>query len=469
MMKRTLKIVIGLILILTSNWLTAQQNQSGIITPQVLEKIKQSVKDDPSTRALTNAINNSDIQQLALNRENEGLLDKYFSNRINTKGITDQKSSGRCWLYTGLNVIRIQVIDRNEMENFEISQTYPFFWDQLEKANLFLEGIISTVDKPLNDKRVDWLLKNPIGDGGQWTGVVDVVGKYGLVPADIMPDSKNAENTRWMSRILSSKLRTQAMELRKLTKDGKKLTDLQIAKIDMLGDVYRILVLMLGEPPTEFSWRYKKTDGTITELINYTPLSFYKDFVQVDLSEYVMLMNDPSRDFNKLYEIDYDRHIFEGGNWKYINLPSDEIKQFAKASILDNQPMYFSCDVGKQLNKEEGTLDVNNYNYEDLFGIKLGMTKSERIQTFESGSSHGMNLVGVDLDSGGKPVKWLLENSWGANSGFQGFLIMTDKWFDEYMFRLVVNKKYIPSDVLKILETQPILLPPWDPMFLPEE
>jgi bleomycin hydrolase len=198
-------------------------------------------------------------------------------------------------------------------------------------------------------------------------------------------------------------------------------------------------------------------------------MSFYKDFVQVDLTEYVMLMNDPSREFNKLYEIDFDRHIYEGGNWKYINLPAAQIKEFAKTSILENQPMYFSCDVGKQLNKEEGTLDVNNYNFEDLFGVNLEMSKAERIQTFESGSSHGMNLVGVDLDTNGKPVKWLLENSWGASSGFQGFLIMTDRWFDEYMFRLVVNKKYVPADVMKILDTQPVLLPPWDPMFMPEE
>ncbi len=447
----------------------SQQNPSGVITPSVLGKIKQSVKDEPSTRALINSINNSDVQQLALNRENEGLLDKYFSNRINTKGITDQKSSGRCWLYTGLNVIRIQVISRYDMEGFELSQTYPFFWDQLEKANLFLEGIIATATQPLDEKRVDWLLKNPIGDGGQWTGVVDVVGKYGLVPAEIMPDSKNSENTRWLSRILTTNLRSNALELRKLATEGKKLTELETVKIEMLGEVYRVLVLMLGEPPAEFSWRYKKTNGTVTELTKYTPMSFYKDFVQVDLSQYVMLMNDPSREFSRLYEIDYDRHIYEGGNWKYINLPAEKIKEYAKASILDNQPMYFSCDVGKQLNKEEGTLDVNNYNFQDLFGVSLAMSKAERIQTFESGSSHGMNLVGVDLDKGGNPVKWLLENSWGANSGFQGFLIMTDKWFDEYMFRLVVNKKYVPADVLKILDTQPILLPPWDPMFLPEE
>jgi len=446
-----------------------QRNTEGTITPKMLDQIKQSVDYNSNTKALINAISNDDIQKLALNRANEGKVDMYFSNRVNTKGITDQKSSGRCWLYTGLNVMRIQVIERNEMEGFELSQTYPFFWDQLEKANLFLEGIIQTADKPLDDKRVDWLLKNPIGDGGQWTGVVDIIEKYGLVPADIMPDNKNTESTRWMSRLLRRKLREQAIDLRLMQANGEKIKALQQQKVEMLGEIYRILVLSLGEPPAEFNWRYKKTNGDITTLTSYTPMSFYKDFVAVDLTDYVMFMNDPSREFNKLYEIDYDRHMYEGRNWLYINLPADDIKAFAKNSILGNEAMYFSCDVGKQLNRDKGTLDVNNYNYDDLFGVQFGMDKAERIQTFESGSSHGMALVAVDLDEHGNTRKWLLENSWGAKAGYNGFLVMTEAWFNEYMFRLVIRKKYVAEDILKILDTEPILLPPWDPMFAPEE
>lgn len=259
------------------------------------------------------------------------------------------------------------------------------------------------------------------------------------------------------------------MDLRQMYDDGKKVTELQEQKVEMLGDIYRILVLSLGEPPTQFEWRYKKTDGTLSELKTYTPMSFFKDFVNVDLNNYVMLMNDPSRPYYKLYEIDYDRHIFEGGNWKYINLPTTEIKRFAIESIKDNEAMYFSCDVGKQLDKVKGTLDVNNYSYDDLFGVAFDMDKSERIKTFESGSSHGMNLVGVDLDEDNNARKWLLENSWGVKSGHKGFLVMTDKWFDEYMFRLVVGKKYIPGDVLKLLDSEPVFLPPWDPMFAEEE
>jgi len=449
--------------------LSGQTNKPGEITPEILKSLQKNAEHTPENTALTNAISNNDIQNLALSRSNMGKVDKYISNRVSTKGITDQKSSGRCWLYTGLNVIRARVIQKHDMESFELSQTYPFFYDQLEKANLFLEGIIQTTDKPLDDKRVEWLLKNPIGDGGQWTGVADLLEKYGLVPAEIMPDTKNSEATRWMSKMLARKLRKQAIEIRKLAASGTNESDLRTKKIAMLSDIYSILVRTLGEPPRTFEWRYKNAKGELSELKSYTPISFYNDFVNEDVNDYVMLMNDPSREYYKLYEIDYDRHVYEGGNWKYINLPANEIKPFAKASILENEAMYFSCDVGKQLNKDEGTLDINNYDYNDLFGVDFDMSKTERIQTFSSGSTHGMSLVGVDLTPGGEIRKWLLENSWGPKAGFDGYLIMTDQWFDEYMFRLVIKKKYISPGVLEILKTTPIMLPPWDPMFLPEE
>ena len=468
-MKRVKIIVTAIAIFGISLSVFSQTNSQGTITPTVLEQITKSVNDDADTRALINAVSNNDIQKLALNRDNVGELDMNFSNKIKIKGITDQKSSGRCWLYTGLNVIRTGTIENYKMDDLQLSQTYPFFWDQLEKANLFLEGIVQTVDKPMDDKRVEWLLKNPIGDGGQWTGVVDVIQKYGVVPFDVMPDTKNSEATRWMSRLLRRKLRGQAMDLRQMFEDGKKEKALQETKVEMLGEIYRILVLSLGEPPTQFEWRYKTADGKLSEMKTYTPMSFFKDFVNVDLNDYVMFMNDPSRPYYKLYEIDYDRHIFEGENWKYINLPVDDIKNFAIESIKNNEAMYFSCDVGKQLDKVKGTLDVNNYSYDDLFGVTFDMDKTERIKTFESGSSHGMNLVGVDLDEDGKARKWLLENSWGAKSGHKGFLVMTDNWFNEYMFRLVIKKEYVSPSAIQILDTEPTLLPPWDPMFALEE
>lgn len=448
--------------------LTLTTLAQGNLNDQDLDKIKSSVTFDEDTRALMNAISSNDISKLAVNRDNLGKVNPYFSNKVEIVGITDQKSSGRCWLFTGYNVLRPMVIKKYNMKEFQFSQNYGFFWDQLEKSNLYLEAIITTAKLPEDDRKVDWLYKNPIGDGGQWTGVVDIVEKYGVVPSNVMPESQNSENTRFMSRFLRRKLREDALKLRNLAANGTEEEALRTEKITMLGEVYRILVLCLGEPPTEFSWQYEDKDGKISEMKNYTPKSFYEEMVGVDLRDYVMFMNDPTRPYHTLYEIEYDRHMQEGGNWKYINLPIEDIKEFAKASIVANEAMYFSCDVGKQLAGEKGLLDVNNYDYNELFGVDFSMDKSGRIRTYDSGSSHGMNLCGVNILPDGSIDKWLLENSWGQK-GQKGFLVMTDEWFSEYMFRLVIHKDHIDSKTLKILDTDPEYLPPWDPMFAPEQ
>lgn len=452
------------ILITASSIASAQGN----LNNEDISKIKSSVAFDEDTRALMNAISSNDISKLAVNRENLGKVNPYFTNKVEIKGITNQKSSGRCWLFTGLNVLRPKVIEKYSMKEFDFSQNYGFFWDQLEKSNFFLESVIATADLPDDDRKVDWLFKNPIGDGGQWTGVVDIVEKYGAVPASVMPESNNSENTRLMSRFLRRKLREDALTLRKMSAEGSEEGRLREEKINMLSDIYRILVLCLGEPPTEFPWQYEDKDGNISEMKTYTPKSFYEEMVGIDLRDYVMFMNDPTREYYKLYEIEYDRHMLEGGNWKYINLPVDEIKDFAKASIIANEAMYFSCDVGKQLESEKGMLDVNNFDYDELFGVDFSMDKAGRIKTYDSGSSHGMSLMGVNILPDGSIDKWLLENSWGEK-GFKGFLIMTDEWFSEYMFRLVIHKDFLDKKTLDILDTEPVLLPPWDPMFAAEE
>lgn len=463
----TKKLIFMILAMFVSNIVISQDLQKGKLNDEALKQIKASFKKDAQAKALINASTSNDAKTLVLNRENLGKNDHLFSNQVKSKGITDQKQSGRCWLFTGLNVIRPIVIDKFKLDEFEFSQNYSFFWDQLEKANLFLEAIIATSAKPMDDKTVDWLFKNAIGDGGNWAGFVDIAEKYGVVPKSVMPETNNSDKTSMMSSVLTRKLREDALELRESTK--KSAADIAKRKIEMLSDIYRILVISLGEPPEEFTWRYKDKEGKISESKTYTPKSFYKEFVGVILTDYVMIMNDPTRDYYKVYEIEYDRNMIDGTNWKYLNLPVNEIKDFAKASILDNQAMYFSCDVGKQLNSSEGILDVNNYDYESFYGVKFNMDKAKRIKSFDSGSSHGMALMGVDLDASGKPLKWLLENSWGSSSGNKGTLTMTDKWFDEYMFRIVINKKFINEKTMKLLEQKSTMLPPWDPMFAPEE
>lgn len=445
------------------------QDRKGGISDAMLNQIKQSYEETSADKALRNAIGNNDIRKLALNQENLTGMDTHFSVKVNSKGITDQKSSGRCWLFTGLNVMRAKAIGKYGFQSFEFSEIYPFFWDQLEKANLFLQGIIDTRDKPLNDKTVEWLFQHPLSDGGTFTGVADIVGKYGLVPKEAMPETNSSDNTSRMANLISLKLKEYGLQLRDLASNGAKPAALDKEKTAMLGTIYRMLVLNLGVPPTEFDYVRKDAQDNPAETEHHTPMSFLKKYGDENLlTNYVMVMNDPSREYYKCYEIDYDRHRYDGKNWTYVNLPVEDIKEMAIASLKDSTMMYFSCDVGKFLNSERGLLDVKNYDYESLMGTTFNMDKKQRIQTFSSGSSHAMTLMAVDLNKDGKPVKWMVENSWGPASGYQGHLIMTDEWFDEYMFRLVLETKYVPAKVMDIFKQKPIRLPAWDPMFAEE-
>lgn len=440
------------------------QAQQGGITQDMLNQIKSSYKHTPADKAIYNAMAETSIAVLAKNHENLANFDTNFTNKVVSHGITDQQQSGRCWLFTGLNVLRAQMMAKYGLDEMEFSQNYCFFYDQLEKANLFLQGIIDTREKPMDDKMVEWLFRNPISDGGQFTGISDVIGKYGVVPSSVMPETYSSENTSQIARLVGLKLREFGLQLRDEAAKGVKVSALEAKKTEMLSTVYRMLALAFGEPVERFTWTM---NGETKE---YTPQSFYQEYLGNDLTNnYVMLMNDPSREYYKCYEIDFDRHVYDGKNWTYVNLPVEDIKVMAIESIKDSTMMYFSCDVAKFLDSKRGTLDLKNFDYESLMGTTFGMNKKQRVQTFASGSSHAMTLMAVDLDKDGKPKKWMVENSWGAEAGYKGHLIMTDEWFDEYMFRLVVEKKYVPEKVLNILKQKPIRLPAWDPMFAPEE
>lgn len=440
------------------------QAQQGGITQDMLNQIKSSYKHTPADKAIYNAMAETSIAVLAKNHENLANFDTNFTNKVVSHGITDQQQSGRCWLFTGLNVLRAQMMAKYGLDEMEFSQNYCFFYDQLEKANLFLQGIIDTREKPMDDKMVEWLFRNPISDGGQFTGISDVIGKYGVVPSSVMPETYSSENTSQIARLVGLKLREFGLQLRDEAAKGVKVFALEAKKTEMLSTVYRMLALAFGEPVERFTWTM---NGETKE---YTPQSFYQEYLGNDLTNnYVMLMNDPSREYYKCYEIDFDRHVYDGKNWTYVNLPVEDIKAMAIESIKDSTMMYFSCDVAKFLDSKRGTLDLKNFDYESLMGTTFGMNKKQRVQTFASGSSHAMTLMAVDLDKDGKPKKWMVENSWGAEAGYKGHLIMTDEWFDEYMFRLVVEKKYVPEKVLNILKQKPIRLPAWDPMFAPEE
>ena len=443
------------------------------ITPEVLSALEKAQPTTPADRALRNVISSTGINKVALDMQHSSAAtDTYFSIETKNSGITDQQSSGRCWLFTGLNVLRHQAMKKIGVSNFTLSQIYSFFYDQLEKSNLFLQGIIDTRKQDITDRTVSWLFENPLSDGGTYTGVADLVSKYGVVPTEVMAETYVSNSTSEFCSHLKRKLREMGLQLREKAGKGASQKQLEAEKVEMMKTVYHMLTLAYGEPVKQFTWAPKDATGkAIGEAKTYTPLEFYHMISDgTDLNaDYVMLMNDPSREYNKVYEIEYDRHVYDGHNWLYLNLDIEEIKPLCIAMLKDSCQMYFSCDVGKQLNRTTGLLDLKNYDYESLFGTTFGMNKKQRILTHDSGSTHAMTLMAVDLDQNDKPTKWKVENSWGGASGFAGHFIMTDEWFNDYMFRVVVNKKYLNEAQKALLKQKPIKLPAWDPMFMGEE
>lgn len=458
---------IGLCLAMTA---TAQTKNGGI-SEKMLSDIQKEKQLQASDKALMNAIAGNAIDNLAKNHQNDKALDTYFSIETKRQSITDQKSSGRCWMFSGMNVLRSDFNLRTDSLVVEFSQAYLFFWDQLEKANLMLQGCIDTAKKPIDDQRVQFFFHSPIGDGGTFCGVADLTEKYGLVPTEVMPESYSSDNTSKARSLIASKLREFGLQLRDMVQNGKKASDIESAKTRMLGQIYRMLQYTIGEPPQKFTYAFKNEKGrTVGEAKEYTPQSFYQEVVGQNLNgTFIMVMNDPRREYYKTYEVEYDRHTYDGHNWKYVNLPMDDIEAMAIDALRTGHKLYSSYDVGKMLDRKRGYADTENFDYGALFGTTFGMNKAERISTFDSGSTHAMTLTAVDLDSNGKATKWKVENSWGATWGQHGCLIMTDRWLREYMFRLVVPNEFVPAKVMQAYQTKPVMVMPEDPLFQMDE
>ena len=392
------------------------QESGGGISPDMLEQIRQAQPHTQAERALFNALAANSIDDLAVNHANKGPVDTYFNVETPAQSITDQQRSGRCWMFSGFNVLRAEFARRTDSLSVELSHDYLFFWDQLEKANLFLQGVIDHADKPMDDERVRFFFKNPISDGGTYCGVADLVTKYGLVPAEVMPETYSSDNTSRVAGLLKSKLREFGLQLRGMKQAGRSATDIEEAKAGMLGTVYRMLSLTLGEPPATFTYAFRDNEGrAMTEAKQYTPMTFAAEILggKPLQGSFIMVMNDPRREYHKTYEVEYDRHMYDGTNWKYLNLPMDEIARLAIASLRGGSKLYSSYDVGKFLDRKRGLCDVRNYDYESLFGTTFGMDKAQRIMTYDSGSTHAMTLTAVNLDADGQPLAWKVENSWG--------------------------------------------------------
>ncbi|WP_302427742.1 aminopeptidase C [Leyella stercorea] len=463
-MKKT-TLALGLCLALAT---TAGAQKQGGISASMLQQIEKSQGSTATNKALFNAVASNRIDNLAKNFSNRNTFDTHFSVETTKQSIHDQKSSGRCWMFSSFNVFRADFARHHaDSLSVEFSHDYLFFYDQLEKANLMLQGVIDNAKKPMDDVRVQFFFKNPLNDGGTFCGAADLAPKYGLVPKSVQPETFSAENTSKISSLISSKLREYGLELRKMVADGKKAQAIDARKTEMLSTVYRMLAMALGEPVKEFTYQFRNRSGEpVGEPRRYTPLEFYNETVGHKLAgTFIMVMNDPRRPYHKTYEVEYDRHVYDGTNWKYLNLPMEDIAKLAIASLKDGKKMYSSYDVGKQFDRELGYLDTENFDYASLFSTTFPMDKADRIATFDSGSTHAMTLVAVDLDKDGNPLKWKVENSWGPNNGAQGCLIMSNRWFNEYMFRLVVDKKYVPENLQKEFEQKPVMVMPEDPLF----
>lgn len=464
----TKTLALGLCLALATT--AGAQNKQGGISAEMLQNIEKTQKATTTAdKALFNALASNKIDDLAKNFGNNRYTNDHFSVETAKQSIHNQKSSGRCWMFSSFNVLRSDFAhNHGDSVVVDFSHVYLFFFDQLEKANLMLQGVIDNAKKPIDDQRVQFFFKNPLNDGGTFCGAADLAPKYGLVPMSVQPETFSAENTSKISSLISTKLREFGLELRKMVADGKKAAAINQRKTEMLGTVYHMLSITMGEPVKEFTYQFRNKDGkAVGEPRRFTPKSFYDEVVGHPLEgTFIMVMNDPRRPYHKTYEVEYDRHVYDGQNWKYLNLPVEDIAKLAIASLKDGKKMYSSYDVGKQLDRASGYLDTENFDYGSLFSTSFNkMNKAERIATFDSGSTHAMTLTAVDLDKDGNPIKWKVENSWGANNGVNGCLIMTNRWFNEYMFRLVVDKKYVSETLLKEFDQKPLMVMPEDPLF----
>ncbi len=436
------------------------------ITLSNIRKFNKSFNSSTSNQLARNALIQNDINKVAVHWENFSKINHIFSNTISKQlPVTNQKSSGRCWGFAGLNLLRLEIVKNYNLSNFEFSQNYFMFWDKLEKANYFLENILKTLDQNYDSRLMMHLLQAPAQDGGQWDMFVNLIEKYGLVPKSVMPETNHSSKSSMMNYFLTHKLRECAFILRKSKKPRTTIKQLRSKKEEMMSVIYSLLCMFLGNPPIKFDWSIKDKNNKFTRFNNVDPLDFYRKFTKVKLKNKVCLINAPmsNKKMNELYTIDFLGNVVGGNIIKYANVEINELKKAAIKSIKNDEAVWFGCDVGKMFNRELGIMDMDLYDYEKLFDTKFKMNKASRLEYGDSAMTHAMLFTGVDLKRN-TPRKWRVENSWGDKNGDKGYYLMSDSWFDEYNYEVVVDKKYLSNKTLEIFNREPHNLEPWDPM-----
>ena len=439
-------------------------NLSKGVTKAQIEEFRKSFDSDPSAGVAQNAVSNADLSNLTLRRDLVQNMDFSFSTKLDEWSVTNQRRSGRCWLFATLNLFRVGAMKKMNVKDFEFSQAHIHFWDKLERANHFLEAIIETADRPVDDRTIHFLLGDPIGDGGQWNMATNLIRKHGLVPMSAYPESHSSSSTRSMNMVLKDILRSTASEIRGILDGGGPEKEARKHKEVRMKEIWRVLCIHLGTPPEKFDWQWRDKDKEFHRKGEMTPLEFVEEYVEVDWEDYVCIVNDPRNDYYRTYTVDFLQNVAGGPPVVYLNVPSDEMKEITQRLLVDGIPVWMGCDVGKHMARKKGLWDAELYDLQGLYGIQFGMEKADRLRFGQTMMTHAMLFTGVDVVDG-KPRRWRVENSWGAEeSGEKGFYTMNDNWYDEHMFEIAAPKDYLTDEMKEGLEGEPIVLPAWDPM-----
>ena len=420
-----------------------------------------------SARAVArNAVAHAGVEPVAFDRAKVVATPTVVSHKVDDWKVTSQKKSGRCWLFSSLNFLRSRARESLGIKNFEFSQSYVFFWDKFERANWFLTDIIATSDEPVDGRLVQFLLGDVLGDGGQWDMAVSVYMKYGLVPKEVMPESEASTNSRPMNARLRAVLHIGALRLREAIAAGASAEEVDAQRRKILADVWKILVVCLGEPPVRFNWQWRDDEGNFHRDGEITPHEFYERHVGVDLSEYICLVDDPRPENPKgsMETVEHLGNVVGGRPIRYLNAPVEEIKRIAAAQIAAGEAVWFGADVSQPYDRGLGFFVTGIHDYDGLFDVDFSSTKLERVRSGESAMDHAMLFTGVDLDEAGQPRAWRVENSWGDEPGDSGFFTMDDQWFTDNVLEVVVPKSALPEDLAAAVDSEPIVLPAWDPM-----
>lgn len=430
------------------------------------DKLYAAYEANPKFAAMENAISHNGLLTSLEKRSSAVENTPVFSLDLTKDKVSDQKASGRCWMFAALNTFRHKMIAGFQLEDFELSQAHTFFWDKYEKSNWFLEQVLATADKELTSRKVKFLLDTPQQDGGQWDMVVSLFEKYGVVPKSVYPESISSSNSRELNQILNKLLRQDAQILRELVVEGADLAELQAKKEELLQEVFNFLAMNLGLPPRQFDFSYRDKDNHFHSENGLTPQAFFKKYVDLKLDDYVSIINAPTADkpYGQSYTVEMLGNVVGSKPVRYLNVEMDRLKELAIAQMQAGETVWFGSDVGQSSNRKAGIMADGMYDFTSSMDIQLTQDKAGRLDYSESLMTHAMVLTGVDLDENGKAKKWKVENSWGEKVGNKGYFVASDSWMDEYTYQIVVRKEFLTEAELAAYEAEPIVLAPWDPM-----